>query len=167
MALERYRPLLLLFNKVDLLPARDATRRLREALSEGMRFALDRTPVLQISALQGAGVDKVLPAAWRLHEQASKRISTPEINRFLQEAEEGHPPPRSGGHSVRLYYAAQVTVRPPTFVFHANRPEGVPTSYRRYLANMLRERFGLEVPVRLVFRRRQRSRRAKKRSSTK
>jgi GTP-binding protein len=162
MAFEHYRPLLLLFNKVDLIPARDATKRLRDALSEGMRFALDRTPMLQISALQGTGIDKILPAAWRLHVQASTRISTPEINRFLQEAEEGHPPPRSGGYSVRLYYAAQVTVRPPTFVFHANRPEGVPTSYRRYLANSLRDRFGLEVPVKLVFRRRERSRRAKK-----
>jgi GTP-binding protein len=127
-----------------------------------MRFALDRTPVLQISALEGRGVDKVLPLAWRLHTQASRRISTPEINRFLQDAEEGHPPPRSGGQSVRLYYAAQVTVRPPTFVFHANRPEGVPASYRRYLANSLRDRFALEVPVKLIFRRRGRSRRSRK-----
>jgi len=162
MALERYRPLILLFNKVDLVPARDATKRLRDALSEGMRWALDRTPMVQISALNGTGVDKVLPAARRLYAQASKRISTPEINRFLQEAEEGHPPPRSGGHSVRLYYAAQVSVRPPTFIFHANYPEGVPTSYRRYLANSLRERFGLEVPVKLIFRQRVRSRRSRR-----
>jgi GTP-binding protein len=154
MALERYRPLLLVFNKVDLFPGRDTQKRLRDALSEGMRFALDRTPVLFVSALQGTGIDGILPAAWRLYAQASLRITTPELNRFLQEAEEGHPPPRSGGRSVRLYYAAQVAVRPPTFVFHANRPEGIQDSYRRYLGNALRDRFGLQVPVKLVFRRR-------------
>jgi GTP-binding protein len=162
MALERYRPLLLVFNKVDLFPGKDTQKRLRDALSEGIRFALDLTPVLFISALQGTGVDGILPAAWRLYTQASMRIATPELNRFLQEAEEGHPPPRSAGRPVRLYYAAQVAVRPPTFVFHANRPEGIQDSYRRYLANALRDRFGLQVPVKLVFRRRggQRQRRA-------
>jgi GTP-binding protein len=154
MAVERYKPLVLLFNKVDLIAARDATARLREAVAEGIRFAVERTPLLLISAREGTGVEKILPKARGLFAQASKRISTPEINRFLQQAEDGHPPPRSGSHSVRLYYAAQVAERPPTFVFHANRPEGVPTSYRRYLANSLRDRFGLEVPVKLIFRRR-------------
>ena len=156
MALERYKPLILLFNKVDLIAVRDAAKRLRDAVAEGIRFAFERTPILQISALQGTGVEKVLPMARRLFTQASTRISTPEVNRFLQAAEDGHPPPRSGSHLVRLYYAAQVAERPPTFVFHANRPEGIQDSYRRYLSNALRDRFGLEVPVKLIFRRRSR-----------
>jgi GTP-binding protein len=154
MALERYKPLVLLMNKVDLLPARTASARLREAVAEGIRFALDRTPLLAVSALQGTVVDKILPLARRLFSQASKRVPTPALNRFLQQAEEGHPPPRAGSHSVRLYYAAQVAERPPTFIFHANRPEGVQSSYRRYLASSLRDQFGFEVPVKLIFRRR-------------
>jgi GTP-binding protein len=59
---------------------------------------------------------------------------------------------------VRLYYASQTRVRPPTFAFFSNTPEGVGPAYRRYLANRLREQFGFEgTPLRLQVRRRRRA----------
>ena len=88
------------------------------------------------------------------YAQARRRIPTPEINRFLGEAEDAHPAPRHQGHPVRLYYMTQVSTRPPTFLVHVNRPAGITEAYRRFLENRMRERWGFEIPLRLVFKRR-------------
>ena len=75
------------------------------------------------------------------------------MNRFFEEVLETHPPPTSGKRSVRLYYVTQAEVRPPTFVVVANRPDDVHFSYRRYVANQLRRRFGFEgTPLRVRYR---------------
>ena len=60
---------------------------------------------------------------------------------------------------MKLFYAAQVGFAPPTFVINCGRPEAISDSYRRFVENRFREAFGLEVPMRLVFRERKRKRR--------
>jgi GTP-binding protein len=87
-----------------------------------------------------------------------ERVTTAEVNRFFEEVLEHHPPPTMGGKSVRLYYITQVDIRPPTFVVVANRPEAVHFSYRRYVINQLRDRFGFKgTPVRVIYREKHRN----------
>ncbi len=154
--IERTKPLVLAVNKADLVRGEAARKLVRETIEERLPFLPQGTPLAWISATAGTGVDRLLPLAGRLYDQADRRISTPEVNRFLRDAEDAHPPPRAGGLPVRLYYMAQVGTRPPSFLIHVNRPEGITESYRRFLSNRLREQFEIEVPVRLVFKKRSR-----------
>ncbi|MHB1843241.1 MAG: ribosome biogenesis GTPase Der [Deltaproteobacteria bacterium] len=153
---ERAKPLLLVVNKADLLSGTKGRKAVEEKLEEELPFLPKGTPIAWISARTGAAIATLLPNAGRLFDQAARRLSTPEVNRFLRDAEDAHPPPRAGGLPVRLYYMTQVGVRPPSFVLHVNRPEGITEAYRRFLSNRLRERFEIEVPVRLIFKKRAR-----------
>ena len=99
---------------------------------------------------------KVLERAEKLVEQYRARFPTPELNELIERVQEEHPAPLSKGHRVKLFYVAQVAYAPPTFVIQCSRPEAIPDSYRRFVENRLREAFGLEVPMRLVFKERKR-----------
>ena len=130
MALEMQKPLVILANKIDLLPSPDARRALRDAIEERLPFAIGYVPLLFLSAKEGRGMKGFLPLARKLGAQANRRIATPEINRFLQEAEDAHPAPRFGGHPVRLYYMAQVGIRP----LHLSHPRQSPAGHHRRLS---------------------------------
>jgi predicted GTPase len=81
--------------------------------------------------------------------------STPELNRFLQELTAAHPMPSPGQKAVRILYAAQVGVSPPTFALFTNVTTTLHFSYERFLKNRLREKFGfLGTPIRLQLRKR-------------
>jgi GTP-binding protein len=101
-------------------------------------------------------VEKVLEKAARLIEQFRARFPTPQLNELLERIQEEHPAPSSGGRPVKLFYVAQVAYAPPTFVINCGRPEAIGDSYRRYVENRFRKAFGLEVPMKLVFRERKR-----------
>jgi len=148
------KPIVLAANKVDRLEGREGRRALADAVDERLRFVFSNAPMVELSALEGTGLPKLLEVCVRLFAQSRRRIPTPELNRFLQEAEGAHPAPRHQGHPVRLYYMAQVASGPPTFLVHVNRPAGITEAYRRFLENRMRERWGLEIPLRLVFKRR-------------
>jgi len=114
---------------------------------------LDYVPILFISALTGQRVHKVIPTALEVQEARLIRIPTSELNRIVQEAAARHAPPSKSGRRLRLLYATQSAVDPPTFVFFVNDARLAHFSYRRYLENQLRERYGfLGTPLRLVFR---------------
>jgi GTP-binding protein len=145
-----------LVNKWDAVEEKDTdtmseyTRWVRETL----RF-LDYVPVLFISALTGQRVNKVLPMALAVHEARFQRLPTGQLNRVVQRALARHAPPSQRGRRLKIYYASQPGVDPPTFVFHVNDTELVHFGYERYLENQLREAYGfLGTPLRLVFRRR-------------
>ena len=94
-----------------------------------------------------------MPAVLAAEEAWNKRIPTPRLNRFLAEAQERNPPPLVAGRRLRLRYAAQVNVRPPTFALFASKPGELPETYRRYLTNLLRETFDLPgVPICMMLR---------------
>jgi GTP-binding protein len=123
---------------------------------ETMRF-LDYVPVLFISALTGQRVNKVVPTALAVQQARFQRISTGALNRLVQDALDRHAPPSKRGRRLRIYYASQPGVDPPTFVFHVNDPDLAHFSYRRYLENRLREAYEFPgTPLRLIFRRRER-----------
>jgi GTP-binding protein len=158
LARDRGRPAALLANKWDLVgddEQRDA-RRVRESITRGLRFMAD-TPVLAVSARTGLHLRRILPLARELLETASRRIPTPELNRWLQETVARHEPAMAQRgerrRPVKFFYATQTGVRPPTFVLFCSGPNAVQASYRRFLENRLREAFDLEgTPLRLRLR---------------
>jgi len=114
---------------------------------------LDFAPVVSISAKTGQRVDRVLETAVDIWGERRKRVPTAELNRIVSAASERVAPPAVKGRRPKLFYATQVSVAPPTFVFFANNASAVHFSYRRYLENRLRETFGFDgTPIRLVFR---------------
>lgn len=114
---------------------------------------LSFAPILYISALTGSRVFDVLDVVKEIAEQYKKRISTAQVNKVLQSAQDAHQLPVCKGRRVKIFYGTQVSVAPPIFLFTCNDPDGIHFSYRRFLINQIRETFGFTgVPVRLVFR---------------
>ena len=110
-------------------------------------------PVLYISALTGKGCHRILPTVRTAFQEFEKRISTGQLNKFLEGAVEAHSVPQRYHHPVRLNYMTQVRIRPPTFVIFSNTPDGVKAPYKRYLENRLRSKYGFEgTPLRIQLR---------------
>ncbi len=131
----------------------------RRRVADGLKH-LSWAPVVFTSALTGRGVGKMLDAVKRAHGEYCRRIATPELNRFFQRAVGEYKPPSSKGRALFLGYITQEKTSPPTFAVLVNDPRRVHFSYRRYLANRLREQFGFEgSAVVLLFRRKASSRR--------
>jgi GTP-binding protein len=158
---ERGRPMIILLNKWDAVPDKEATRgNIAREMDLKLVFLAD-APVMTVSAMTGAGLKKLFPTVDRLMAQYVFRASTADVNKVLREALAAHTPPFVGPRRPKFFYAAQVATRPPTFVAFADRPEAVHFSYKRYLVNRLKDAFGLDlVPVVL----RIRSRRDEERS---
>ena len=110
-------------------------------------------PFLFFSGLTGRHVDRLLPAIETVMENWSTKVKTADLNDWLKEKTQAHPPPAHHGRPTRLRYMAQTKSRPPTFVVKCSRHNALPASYQRYLVNGLREDFGLPgVPIRLIVR---------------
>jgi GTPase len=149
---ERGRAVILCVNKWDLVQDKEGeAARLREEAGRHLQH-VGFAPLLFVSAKEGTRVERILDLAAELHDQASTRLKTPELNEWVQRMQDEHPAPLSRGYPVRFSYAYQVGTQPITVAVQCNRPEAVDASYRRYLTSGLRERFRLHVPVRLVFR---------------
>lgn len=154
-----------LANKWDLVAGEghDAKAILGQ-IEHGLRFMPEVT-ILPVSAKTGARLQRFLPAVLAAANAAQRRISTADLNRWLQQVVRMHEPAadRRGGGSraIRFLYATQTAVSPPTFVFFCNEPRAVQASYRRFLENKLREAFDFRgTPVRIRLRARSRSERS-------
>lgn len=143
----------LIVNKWDLAEDRSRWRdRLLDQRAEQLKF-IRHAPVLFVSALTGAGVDRVLATVRELYAGYRLDVSTTQVNEVLRTAWEASPPSAGGGREAKLYYATQVKTGPPSFVLFTNLSREIHFSYRRYLENVLRERFGLAgVPIRVMIR---------------
>jgi GTP-binding protein len=147
------RACVLALNKWDAVPDRQAARkaiteRLEESLAQMKQIA-----VVTLSALTGAGMERLLPAVRRAHEVWNRRVPTSGLNRWFEQAMERHPPPLVSGRRLKLRYMTQAKARPPTFVVFGTRAEKLPEEYRRYLVNGLREAFELPgTPIRMHLR---------------
>ena len=152
------RGVIIVANKWDLVKDRgsDFVKGFDEALRQQLKF-LDYAPILHISALTGERAPKVLEAIDRVTVSRQTRVKTPELNKFVAEVTAAHPPASPGRAHVRILYAAQTGVAPPTFVFFTNVATKFHFSYERFLVNQLRERFGFEgTPIRFHVRTRRR-----------
>jgi len=109
--------------------------------------------LVTLSARAGSGLDQLRDAVFKTYELWNRRISTPDLNRWLGEALQRHAPPAAKGRRVKLRFMTQPSSRPPTFVAFCSRPDALPKAYLRYLTNSLREAFKLPgVPVRFKLR---------------
>jgi len=147
------RAIVLAANKWDLVATpKKALADIAERISESLPQLAGLKP-LTLSAVTGAGVAKLLPAVLKAHAAWNHRVPTGALNRLLARAQERHPPPLVGGRRLKLRYMTQVNIRPPTFALFASKPGELPDSWRRYLANLLRDQFALPgVPLRLMLR---------------
>jgi GTPase len=147
------RGLVLAANKWDLVKDKRAALRDLEERLEISLPQLKGLPVVPVSALSGAGLAKLMPAVFAVHEAWSRRVATPLLNRWLAAVQERHPPPLVAGRRLRLRYITQANIHPPTFALFASKPGDLPDSYRRYLVNLMREEFDLPgVPIRMMLR---------------
>jgi GTP-binding protein len=153
MVAEEGRALVLAINKWDLVEDRQKAlatlhHRLQASLPQ-----LAGIGCVTLSAATGAGVDRLMPAVIAAHAAWNRRVPTPQLNRFLAEVQERHPPPLVAGRPLRLRYMTQVNIRPPSFALFASKPGELPESYRRYLTNLMRETFDLPgIPIRMMLR---------------
>ncbi len=136
--------ILLVVNKWDLVPKTEKTiEQYQEEVKRELNF-MDYAPSVFISAKTHQRVDRVLRSVLQIKEQREKRIPTAELNNVVHEATRRHEPTGSHGRSLKIFYATQASVNPPTFIFFVNDPKLCHFSYRRYLENQLREKLGFE-----------------------
>ena len=115
-------------------------------------------PILFISAKTGQRISSVMAEVNKVMGEYRKRVGTGELNRVIAAATGAHPPPVVQGRRLKIYYATQVSTKPPTFTLFVSKPEGIHFSYERYLANKIREAFGFNgTPIRLLFRGKEKS----------
>ena len=155
MAWEAGRGLIIVMNKWDLFEEKDgkSAAKVTKEMVEKAPY-LGNVPFLFTSATTGQRVTKVLDMALGVQEQRTRRISTSQVNDGLQELINRLQPPQAAGREVKLNYATQVEVEPPTFAIFGNHPELIPENYIRYLHNGFRDKWGfLGSPVRLLMRR--------------
>lgn len=153
MVVREGRGLVIAVNKWDLVADKQARlKMLRETLNERLA-QVPGVAMVTISALAEKGLDGLRRAILETYDTWNRRIATPELNRWLQEAVARHAPPAVAGRRIKIRYITQPSARPPTFVAFCSRPEEVPRSYLRYLINRLRDAFDLPgVPIRLNLR---------------
>ena len=150
---QAHKGLALVINKWDLAQEEEIDRAEVEQLIRGRLKFFPSMPILFTSALRGRGVRAVLDVVAQIQMERMTRVTTAQLNRALIDALAEHPPPSSGRRRLQIYYATQAEVNPPTFVFFANYPMLIHFSYRRYLENVLRRKFGFEgTSIRLIFR---------------
>ena len=127
----------------------EAAKALRER-AERLLPQVRGVPVVMFSGLTGKSIDRLLPAIEQVQIDWSAKLKTAELNDWLSEKIQRHPPPAVQGRRIRPKYISQTKTRPPTFVLKCSRADYLPASYERYLINGLREDFGLPgVPIRL------------------
>jgi GTP-binding protein len=151
---KNHKGLVVLVNKWDLV---EKDHKSTEAYK---KIILERTapftdfPVIFTSALTKQRVLKALEEAVTVYQNRKKRVSTSELNEFLQETIENYPPPAVKGKLIHIKYATQLPNQAcPTFVFFCNSPQYVKDPYRRYLENKLREKFDFSgSPLRIFMR---------------
>ena len=150
-AFDRGKGCLVLGNKWDLSRDKEILfEEFKDRVSHKLRF-LEFAPVLTVSAKSGLRVDKILPQVEQVYEEYSRSITTSSLNECFERAIQKNPMSTYRGKFMKLYYATQVKKHPPTFKCFMDFPEGIHFSYRRYLVNSLRKKFGLiGTPVRLI-----------------
>ena len=158
------RGIVIIANKWDLVKSQDVnfSKTFDDNLRHGMRF-LDYAPILHISALTGERAPKVIETIDKIAETRRKRIPTPVLNKFIETITSANPPVSPGRKHVRIMYAAQIGIAPPSFVFFTNVATTFHFSYQRFLVNQLRESFGfVGTHIRLQVRRRAENKRQRK-----
>ncbi len=153
LAHEAKKGVILAINKWDAIEKDDKTiYRYRDKIKEKFAY-MDYANIVFISALTGQRVDNIFELIDQTYENMNLRISTGVLNEIILKATAMQQPPQDKGKRLKIFYANQVSVRPPTFVFFVNDETLFHFSYRRYLENQLRENFNFSgTPINLIAR---------------
>ena len=147
----------MIVNKWDLIEKDTHTMdQFKKDMETDLSF-MNYVPFLFVSAKNGQRIHKVLDLVNEVYAQSIRRISTGTLNDVVNEAVSISEPPSQNGKRLKLYYATQVAIQPPTFVIFVNDSALVHFSYERYLENYFRKSFGFSgTPIRILFRNRTR-----------
>lgn len=147
------RALILVVNKWDAIEKDNQTLgRYVEKIRDNFKF-MPYAPIVFVSALTGQRVAKIMGEVESVALEYSRKVTTGELNKVIEKAVTSHPPAVFQGKRLKVFYAVQVGVRPPTFVLFVSKAEGFHFSYERYLNNKIRGAFGFQgTPIRLFFR---------------
>jgi GTPase len=132
---------ILLFNKWDLVKG-FRMEHCRKSFEIDTPF-LNHCPLLFVSGKTGRNLDGLFKAVKEVHEQQNRRITTGQLNKFVEKAvQKYHPPMLDGGKRLRIFYLAQVDVQPPRFVLFVNNPKLMSDTYKKYLIHQFRDTYG-------------------------
>ena len=152
---EEGKPSVVIVNKWDLIEKDTHTMdKFKKDMETDLAF-MNYVPFLFISAKSGQRVHKVLEMVEEVYAQSIRRVPTGMLNDVLNEAVSMSEPPTQNGRRLKLFYATQVAIQPPTFVIFVNESTLVHFSYERYLENYFRKTFGFSgTPIKILFRNR-------------
>ena len=145
----------IVYNKWDLVDKDEKTmQKKQKEIYEQFKY-LDYARIVFTSAKTGQRVDQIFPLIRESYENSRKRVQTSVLNDVLVDAQLMNPTTTFNGGRLKIFYANQVAVCPPTFVLFSNDPQYLHFSYKRYLENRLREAFGFEgTPIHIICRKR-------------
>ena len=145
----------IVYNKWDLVDKDEKTmQKKQKEIYEQFKY-LDYARIVFTSAKTGQRVDQIFPLIQESYENSRKRVQTSVLNDVLVDAQLMNPTTTFNGGRLKIFYANQVAVCPPTFVLFSNDPQYLHFSYKRYLENRLREAFGFEgTPIHIICRKR-------------
>ncbi|QIG50628.1 ribosome biogenesis GTPase Der [Nordella sp. HKS 07] len=143
LAAQEGRAVVLALSKWDLVE--DKPKRLKQVKDDiaDILPEIRGVTIVPLSALHEKGLDRLMEAVLAAVEKWNSRISTGQLNRWLETMLERNPPPAPSGRRIKIRYATQVRSRPPTFSLFGNQLDHLPETYVRYLMNGLRETFEL------------------------
>lgn len=147
---------IVLVNKWDLIEKDTYTMdAFKKDIARDLAF-MSYVPQLYISAKTGQRLHKILDMVDAVYAQTMMRVPTGRLNDVINEAITVTEPPSDKGRRLKIYYATQVSVQPPTFVLFVNDPEILHFSYKRYIENYIRKSFGLTgTPIRIIVRKKE------------
>ena len=146
---------ILVYNKWDAVEKDAHTMAAIEKKLRTQFLYLSYAPIVFVSALKKQRISQLLPLIDQVHDNSALRIQTNVLNEVIMDAQLMTPPQPHNGKRLKIYYASQVSVCPPTIVLFVNDPELLHFSYKRFLENRLREAFGFEgTTIRILARER-------------
>ena len=152
---EAGKALMIVVNKWDLIEKDSKTmKKMENQIREQLKY-LDYAPIVFVSAKDKKRIHLLLPLIQEIYANSQKRVATSVLNDVLIDAQTMNPTTTFNGGRLKIYYANQVSVCPPTFVLFTNDPQYLHFSYKRYLENRLRDAFGFEgTPIHILCRKR-------------
>ena len=152
LATDSKKAVIIIVNKWDMKKKDENKNEYTEQIRKEFKF-LEYAPILFVSAKTKEGTNKILPMLMTVHEAFNRRIPTSLLNQIIREAQDMNPSPYFHHNRLKISYASQVAVAPPTFVMFCNDPKSAHFSYTRYIENQIREKFDFSgTPINIIYR---------------
>ena len=142
---------IIILNKWDLIKSKNI-QYFKKIISEIFPM-FSHFPILNVSALTGLNINKIIPKALEVYNNYTRRIPTSEFNKFVQNIINTYSPPQKGVGTIKIYYGTEYKIKPPSFIFFTNKPDEINENYKRFLINKIYENFNFEgSPIIIKFR---------------